>query len=63
MLVATSRVLDVLMSARVKLDALIGSATDPDEIYLEGSLDPSPDLVVRTDGENGGTFAARARDP
>jgi ribokinase len=55
---ATSRVLDLLVQARVQLDAVIGSASDPAERYPSGVLDPPPRLVVRTDGGRGGTYEA-----
>jgi ribokinase len=55
-LVATSRVLDDLAKARVKLDGLVGSASDPSEVYRAGDLDPPPRLVVRTEGKEGGSF-------
>ena len=53
---ASSRVLDLLVRARVELDAVIGSASDPAERYPSGVLDPPPRLVVRTDGGKGGTY-------
>jgi ribokinase len=55
-LVATSRVLDHIAPAPVRLDALVGSASDPSETYRPGDLDPPPRLVVRTEGEEGGTY-------
>lgn len=55
---ATSRVLDLLVQARVELDAVIGSARDPAERYPSGVLDPPPKLIVRTDGGRGGTYEA-----
>lgn len=59
-IVATSRIiLPTLHDAGVRLDGLVGSANDPSEVYVEGELDPSPDLVVRTDGERGGTYQSR----
>jgi ribokinase len=57
-LVATSRVLDQLAGTGVKLDALVGSASDPSEVYRPGDLHPPPRLVVRTEGEEGGTYEA-----
>jgi ribokinase len=57
-LVATARVLPVLAEAGVELDALVLSAKDPSERYEPGDLDPSPRLVVRTAGEQGGTWEA-----
>lgn len=58
-LVATSRVLASLNG--VHLDALVGSASDAGERYVEGDLDPAPDLVVRTEGERGGTMEQGGR--
>jgi len=55
-LVATSRVLPLLAEAGVELDALVGSAADPSERYLDGDLPIRPRLVVRTRGRAGGTF-------
>ncbi|HJR45070.1 MAG TPA: PfkB family carbohydrate kinase [Actinomycetota bacterium] len=57
-MVATARILDLLTAAPVQLDALVGSLTDTSESYTTGALDPPPRLVVRTDGERGGTFEA-----
>ena len=53
--VATARELAMLREARVKLDALVGSANDPGERHEPGELDPPPDLVVTTSGARGGT--------
>jgi ribokinase len=55
-LVATSRALDVVRTSKVRLDALVGSDSDPDEFYEPGSLDPSPALVVMTAGSSGGRY-------
>jgi ribokinase len=55
-LVATSRIMPLRGGSGVELDALVGSATDPAEIYRDGELDPPPRLVVRTSGSRGGTF-------
>jgi ribokinase len=57
-LVATARVLPVLAEARVELDALVRSASDPSERYELGDLDAPPRLVVSTAGDQGGTWAA-----
>ncbi|MFN2614489.1 MAG: PfkB family carbohydrate kinase, partial [Actinomycetota bacterium] len=54
-LVATSRIVPLLHAASIPLDALVGSATDPAERYLD-ELSPAPRLVVRTDGARGGTY-------
>jgi ribokinase len=55
-LVATSRVLPLLASSNVRLDALVGSALDPSERYSDGDLVLRPKLVVKTEGPAGGTF-------
>lgn len=55
-LVATSRALETVRAAGIKLDALVGSGNDPDEAYERGSLDPAPDLVVMTSGASGGLW-------
>lgn len=55
-LVATSRITRVIARAEIELDAIVGSALDPDEAYESGSLCPVPRLAVRTAGGNGGTF-------
>ncbi|HET6696882.1 MAG TPA: PfkB family carbohydrate kinase [Gaiellaceae bacterium] len=57
-LVATARVLPVLAEAGVELDVLVLSAKDPSERFEPGNLDPPPRLVVRTAGEDGGSWAA-----
>lgn len=55
--VATARILDLLRSSGgVRLDAVVGSLNDASEIYPAGALEPAPRLLVRTDGERGGTF-------
>jgi ribokinase len=53
-LVATSRVMDVLRDAAVELDAVVGSELDPAERYEP--IDPPPALVVRTRGRRGGSW-------
>ncbi|MDQ3957485.1 MAG: PfkB family carbohydrate kinase [Actinomycetota bacterium] len=55
-LVATTRILPLLATAGVYLDAIVGSASDEGELYSDGDLDPRPGLVVMTDGEGGGWF-------
>lgn len=62
-LVATSRVVDVLRSAHVQLDCLVGSANDPSETYREGDIDPLPHVVVLTEGRDGGTVYETGREP
>ena len=56
-LVATARALPLLREAAVELDAVVGSAADPDERHDD--LVPAPALVVRTEGSGGGTFRLR----
>lgn len=58
--VATSRILDLLRSGHIYLNAVVGSANDVSESYPPGALDPAPGLLVRTDGELGGTFETAA---
>jgi ribokinase len=54
-LVATARSLSVLREAGVRVDALVGSATDAGEQVRDGDLDPAPANVVRTEGGAGGS--------
>jgi ribokinase len=54
--VATARALPVLQQAGIRIDAIVSSAVDPSEIYEPGDLAPAPNLVVRTEGERGGTY-------
>ena len=56
-LVATTRVLDVLSSTDVPLDAVVGSGRDPSERWDPSALRSRPRLVVLTDGARGGAFA------
>ena len=62
-LTVTSRVLAFLKETGVSLDALVGSAADPSELYVEGDLVPEPHLVVRTNGALGGTHVTKGRGP
>ncbi|HEY7660639.1 MAG TPA: PfkB family carbohydrate kinase [Actinomycetota bacterium] len=55
-LVATTRVLDLLDESAVPLDAVVGSARDPAERYEPGRLVPPPGLVVLTEGRLGGRW-------
>ncbi|MCW2966313.1 MAG: PfkB domain protein, partial [Solirubrobacteraceae bacterium] len=55
-LVATPRALDTLREARVEIDVLVSSATDPGEQVADGALDPPPRFVVRTHGHEGGEW-------
>ncbi len=62
-LVAASRSLTVLREAGVRLDAVVGSASDEGERYQRGDIDPEPRLVVRTEGERGGSLEPGGRYP
>lgn len=55
-LTATPRALETLAGAGVQLDALIGSGSDPGEVYEVGDIIPEPDMVVCTEGPNGGSY-------
>ncbi|HEX5950074.1 MAG TPA: PfkB family carbohydrate kinase [Actinomycetota bacterium] len=54
--VATSRMAGLLAEAAVRLDAVVGSASDPRETFDPADLPERPALVVRTEGRQGGTF-------
>lgn len=62
-LVATSRILDVIRASAVRLDALVGSATDPGESYRIGDLPVVPTLSVHTEGSSGGRYSIEGRRP
>ena len=55
-LVATSRVSDLLAEADVHLDAVVGSGNDPSEVFDRDAHTHPPDLVVRTDSVRGGRY-------
>src|SRR5918994_4874484 len=55
-LVATSRIADLLARADVRLDAVVGSAADPAEAFDPDALAHQPDLIVRTEGRRGGHY-------
>jgi ribokinase len=55
-LVSTARALPTLAGSGVRLDALVASSADTGERYEPGTLDPEPDLVVRTAGADGGSW-------
>lgn len=57
-LVATPRAMEALAGAGVAVDVLVGSVTDPGEVYEPGMLDPAPRVVVRTSGAAGGEWSA-----
>jgi ribokinase len=54
--VATSRVAGLLAEAAVRLDAVVGSSSDPSERFDPADLPDPPGVVVRTDGRRGGSF-------
>ncbi len=55
-LVATAREVPTLKEAGVQLDALVQSGSDAGEQYRPGELQPSPKVVVTTDGQRGGHY-------
>jgi ribokinase len=55
-LVATSRELEVVADSQVRVDALVGSISDPAERYDPAAFSVAPKLVVCTDGAAGGVF-------
>jgi ribokinase len=57
-LVATSRQVGPLVEAGLRLEALVGSGSDPAERYERGGIDPEPLLVARTAGAGGGAWEA-----
>ena len=61
-LVATARELPTLVEAGIELDALVHSATDPEESYEPGQIEPEPKLVVTTRGREGGSYRASGRE-
>jgi ribokinase len=62
-LVATSRVLDLIKASGVELDALVGSARDRSERYRPGDLTVPPRYAVMTEGLRGGTWQEPGKDP
>ncbi len=58
-IVATSRVSELLVEADLYLDAVVGSGSDPAEAFDQSRLTHPPVLVVRTGGAAGGTFETR----
>jgi ribokinase len=58
-LVATPRALDTLREARLPVDVLVASATDPGERVAHGLLDPEPRFVVLTHGGEGGEWVGQ----
>jgi ribokinase len=55
-LVATPRALAALVASQVRLEVVVGSARDAGERVRAGDLDPPPDLLVQTEGAEGGRF-------
>ena len=62
-LVATARWWDTIAASGVRVDALVGSASDPEESRDLHQLDPTPDLLVMTHGSAGGTYTPRGGAP
>ena len=56
--VGTTRIMDLLARADVRLDAVVGSGRDPSERFEPSELAHPPGLVVLTDGARGGVFAS-----
>ncbi len=57
-LVATSRARDVVVDADLRLDAVVGSGSDPAETFDPDRLTHAPGLIVRTHGARGGEYEA-----
>ena len=55
-LVATSRIADLLAEVDLRLDAVVGSAVDPAEAFDPDDLMNPPRLVVRTGSVRGGRY-------
>jgi ribokinase len=55
-LVATARALAAIEESGVRLDVLLGSATDDGEQIDAARLDPHPRYIVRTRGKDGGDW-------
>jgi ribokinase len=55
-LVATSRVTDLLAEVGLRLDAVVGSADDPSEAFDPNRFTHPPHLVVRTESVRGGRY-------
>jgi ribokinase len=55
-LVATSRIADLLAEVDLRLDAVVGSAVDPAEAFDADALNQAPGLVVRTESLRGGRY-------
>jgi ribokinase len=55
-LVATSRIADLLQETGVRLEALVGSAADPAEAIDPAALAHPTRLIVRTEGVRGGRY-------
>ncbi len=55
-LVGTSRIAGFLAEHDVPLDAVVGSGSDPAEVFDPAAFAHRPHLAVRTDGANGGRY-------
>lgn len=62
-LVVTAREFTTVQEAGVRVDALVGSGSDPAERCDPALLRRSPGLVVSTEGHRGGTFSCGGRPP
>ncbi len=60
--VATARILPVLRSAGVRVEALVRSASDESERYQPGDLAVPPGLVASTEGSRGGSYRTASGD-
>ena len=56
-LVITARKLDVLRQSGVRVDVLVASADDPDEVFDAAALPIAPRILVHTEGARGGRFS------
>jgi ribokinase len=56
MLVATSRIADLLAEVDLRLDAVVGSAADPAEAFDPDAFEVPPHLIVRTESVRGGRY-------
>ena len=55
-LVATTRIADLLAKVDLRLDAVVGSAADPAEAFDPEAFSHAPRLVVRTESVRGGRY-------
>jgi ribokinase len=55
-LVVTARRLPALVASGVRADVVIGSSSDPGELFRDDELPVRPRVIVRTEGAAGGSF-------